>query len=82
MKIASVTRPTANTKRPTARWIVSAGMVRPHRLVTSVPRNRDQASIAISAIVVVFSPPAVDPGEPPIDMSRRVAKLLLSAACP
>jgi len=33
------------------------------------------------AKVVVFMPPAVDPGEPPTNIRRIVRKFVLSAAC-
>ncbi len=81
-KTATVVTNMATTKRPTARWTVSSGTVRPQSEVAVEPRIRDHASSAISATVVVLAPPAVEPGLPPTNISSTVRKLDASVACP
>ena len=52
----------------------------PPQVAASSPRSRDQARMPKRAKVVVLKPPAVEPGEPPMLMSRMVMKLVLSEA--
>jgi hypothetical protein len=79
-KTPAATTATATTSKPTALWIVSSGTDRPEKDVVSNDRKRDQASNPINANVVVFKPPAVDPGDPPIIIKRIVKKFPPSVA--
>jgi hypothetical protein len=52
--------------------VVSERTERPAKLVTSRPRNRAPGHEANEDERGRFHPPAVEPGEPPTDMSRIV----------
>ena len=49
---------------------VSSGMRRPKKCVCFLRRKTETAVETSTASVVVFMPPAVEPGEPPTSISR------------
>ena len=54
----------------------SSPIFRPKHVVSSFLRNTDSTVRTMTATVVVFRPPAVDPGDPPMSMHR------IMTACP
>ena len=48
-------------------------MLRPNTLGLLPPRTLDMQDSSSTAMVVVFTPPAVDPGEPPTNMRKIVS---------
>ena len=53
--------------------IVSSGICLPKKLVCSFFQNTDNADETRTARVVVFIPPAVEPGEPPMSISIMIS---------
>ena len=53
-------------------FTTSSSMRRPKRLAFSLRRKVEIAVVSKTAMVVVFKPPAVDPGLPPISISAMV----------
>ena len=61
-----------------ALFTVSSDMRRLKKCVFSFLRNTDSADETKTAIVVVFIPPAVEPGEPPASISNIIKAFDLS----
>ena len=55
--------------------MTSCSMRRPKRWTFSSCLSRETASSVTSSMVVVLAPPAVEPGLPPVSMSRMVSRL-------
>ena len=51
-----------------------SGILRPKKWAESCLRNTDKAEEKSTAIVVVFIPPAVEPGEPPISIRMIISR--------
>lgn len=59
-------------------FIISSFTVRLNKEVTSLSLNMDKADETSTMIVVIFIPPAVDPGAPPISIRMIMIILPLS----
>ena len=55
-----------------ARNTVRKGIVRPPMITALSPRNELNNAENTTAIVVVFNPPAVEPGDPPININTII----------
>ena len=60
-------------KMADACFALSAATLRPNSLALSCRRNTANAVVNITATVVTFIPPAVEPGAPPISISVMVS---------
>ena len=68
-----INSPIYSKKIVAALFTVSSDIHRLKKCVSSFLRNTDSADETKTAIVVVFIPPAVEPGEPPMSINNIIS---------